>query len=58
MIEVFSTWGALNKAVNDETTHWGQMVMDGEEVLLYRNPEGQLALSDEPMESPWSPVEL
>lgn len=59
MKEIFKSWKAVDKAINDENTVWYQRMVMGEEVLVYKNRSRHLLLSDEPVEDPtWIEVEL
>lgn len=59
MNEIFKSWKAMYKAINDENTVWYQRMIMGEEVLVYKNRSRHLLLSDEPVEDPeWIEVEL
>lgn len=59
MQERFNNWEELCKAVDDESTIWGQLQADGQEILVYENQSMHLLLSTEPVKDPdWIEVEL
>lgn len=59
MKEVFNNWEELLEATNDVNRPWYEKMAMGEEVLVYEDNEGNLLLSDEPVEDPeWIEVEL
>ena len=59
MVAVFNSWEALNRAVNNDNTIWGQRTTKGEEILIYKAPSGQLLLSDKPLDDPrYTEIEL
>lgn len=59
MKEIFKNWDEVWEAINDENTVWYQLMVMGEEILVYKNADGNILLSDESVEDPaWIEVEL
>ena len=38
MRQVFKNWKDLNRVCDDESTIWGQKMIQGEDVIVYRDP--------------------